>query len=160
MYKSRYSTSYAKFIAKLQIEVWCVFGWAVIVTLELLFSLVTPLADYYVLGGTVYQCPDIWSIINSRLVSSSLDYVESSNRRCWSIKYVCVNVPMYRYKKRMVLCPNAGNAKFHECKNYLRTGSIFSDRTLGRSYTLCCACCFFSCPPCIWSVKPSKSVSE
>lgn len=30
---------------------------------------VTPLADYYVLGGIVYQCPDIWSIINSRLVS-------------------------------------------------------------------------------------------
>ena len=29
----------------------------------------TPLADYYVLGGIVYQCPDIWSIINSRLVS-------------------------------------------------------------------------------------------
>lgn len=35
-----------------------------------LFLAVTPLADYYVLGGTVYQCPDIWSIINSRLVSS------------------------------------------------------------------------------------------
>lgn len=29
---------------------------------------VTPLADYYILGGVVYQCPDLWSIINSRLV--------------------------------------------------------------------------------------------
>lgn len=29
---------------------------------------VIPLADYYILGGVVYQCPDLWSIINSRLV--------------------------------------------------------------------------------------------
>lgn len=29
---------------------------------------VTPFADYYILGGVVYQCPDLWSIINSRLV--------------------------------------------------------------------------------------------
>lgn len=30
---------------------------------------VIPLADYYVLGGVVYQCPDLQSIINSRMVS-------------------------------------------------------------------------------------------
>ncbi len=29
---------------------------------------VTPLADYYILGGVVYQCPDLWSVINSRMV--------------------------------------------------------------------------------------------
>ena len=26
------------------------------------------MADYYVLGGVVYQCPDLQSVINSRLV--------------------------------------------------------------------------------------------
>ena len=31
---------------------------------------VTPLADYYVLAGVVYQCPDLQSIINSRMVYS------------------------------------------------------------------------------------------
>lgn len=29
----------------------------------------TPLAVYYILAGTVYQAPDLWSIVNSRLVS-------------------------------------------------------------------------------------------
>ncbi|XP_003386493.1 PREDICTED: mediator of RNA polymerase II transcription subunit 6-like [Amphimedon queenslandica] len=31
---------------------------------------VIPLANYYVLGGVVYQCPDLHSVINSRLLSS------------------------------------------------------------------------------------------
>ena len=31
---------------------------------------VVPLADYYILGGVVYQCPDLQSIINSRLVGA------------------------------------------------------------------------------------------
>ena len=30
---------------------------------------VTPLADYYVIAGKVYQVPDLGSVINSRLVS-------------------------------------------------------------------------------------------
>ena len=30
---------------------------------------VTPLADYYMLAGVVYQAPDLCSVINSRLVS-------------------------------------------------------------------------------------------
>lgn len=29
---------------------------------------VTPLADYYIIAGTVYQAPDIGSVINSRTV--------------------------------------------------------------------------------------------
>ena len=41
------------------------------VTINLLSSLstVTPLADYYMLAGVVYQAPDLCSVINSRLVS-------------------------------------------------------------------------------------------
>ncbi|XP_062510814.1 mediator of RNA polymerase II transcription subunit 6-like [Corticium candelabrum] len=31
---------------------------------------VTPLADYYILAGTVYQAPDLCSVINSRLLSA------------------------------------------------------------------------------------------
>lgn len=31
---------------------------------------ITPIAYYYVLNGTVYQCPDLHSIINSRLTSA------------------------------------------------------------------------------------------
>jgi mediator of RNA polymerase II transcription subunit 6 len=31
---------------------------------------VTPLADYYILGGTVYQAPDLSAVINSRLLST------------------------------------------------------------------------------------------
>ena len=35
-----------------------------------LLHLVTPIADYYVLAGVVYQAPDLCSVINSRLVSN------------------------------------------------------------------------------------------
>lgn len=31
---------------------------------------VTPLADYYIIAGVVYQAPDLASVLNSRLVSS------------------------------------------------------------------------------------------
>lgn len=31
---------------------------------------VTPLADYYILGGVVYQCPDLATVINARLLST------------------------------------------------------------------------------------------
>lgn len=29
---------------------------------------VTPIADYYIIAGTVYQAPDLASVFNSRLV--------------------------------------------------------------------------------------------
>ena len=29
----------------------------------------TPLADYYIIAGVVYQAPDLMSVLNSRLVS-------------------------------------------------------------------------------------------
>lgn len=32
----------------------------------------TPLADYYIIAGIVYQAPDLASVLNSRLVSSAL----------------------------------------------------------------------------------------
>ena len=35
-----------------------------------LLYLVTPIADYYVLAGVVYQAPDLCSVINSRLVNN------------------------------------------------------------------------------------------
>jgi len=31
----------------------------------------TPLADYYIIAGIVYQAPDLISVINSRIVSSA-----------------------------------------------------------------------------------------
>lgn len=31
---------------------------------------VTPLADYYIIAGVVYQAPDLASVLNSRLVST------------------------------------------------------------------------------------------
>lgn len=33
-----------------------------------LLCLVTPLTDYYIVAGVVYQAPDLSSVINSRLV--------------------------------------------------------------------------------------------
>jgi len=30
---------------------------------------VTPMADYYIIAGTVYQAPDLGSVVNSRLVN-------------------------------------------------------------------------------------------
>ena len=35
-----------------------------------LLHLVTPIADYYVLAGVVYEAPDLCSVINSRLVNN------------------------------------------------------------------------------------------
>lgn len=32
---------------------------------------VTPLADYYIIAGVVYQAPDLATVLNSRLVSKS-----------------------------------------------------------------------------------------
>jgi mediator of RNA polymerase II transcription subunit 6 len=29
----------------------------------------TPIADYYIIAGVVYQAPDLGSVVNSRLVS-------------------------------------------------------------------------------------------
>jgi mediator of RNA polymerase II transcription subunit 6 len=34
----------------------------------------TPLADYYIIAGVVYQAPDLGSVFNSRLVSSNLEH--------------------------------------------------------------------------------------
>lgn len=36
-----------------------------------LFS-VTPLADYYISAGVVYQAPDLGSVVNSRMVSRNI----------------------------------------------------------------------------------------
>ena len=44
---------------------------------------VTPLADYYILGGTVYQAPDLSAVINSRLVSA-LHNLQSAFDECRS----------------------------------------------------------------------------
>ena len=35
-----------------------------------LIYVVSPVADYYILAGTVYQCPDLKSVLNSRLVNT------------------------------------------------------------------------------------------
>ena len=43
------------------------------------FFVVVPLADYYILGGVVYQCPDLQSIINSRLVRCGLANYKHNN---------------------------------------------------------------------------------
>ncbi len=34
------------------------------------FSQVTPISDYYIIAGTVYQAPDLGSVLNSRLIST------------------------------------------------------------------------------------------
>lgn len=33
-------------------------------------SHVTPIADYYIVAGTIYQAPDLCSVVNSRLLSA------------------------------------------------------------------------------------------
>jgi len=38
---------------------------------------VSPLADYYIIGGTAYQAPDLCSVINSRVLSA-LDHLRTS----------------------------------------------------------------------------------
>lgn len=38
-------------------------------TVIIVILLVTPLAYYYIVNGTVYQCPDIYTYIQSKLIS-------------------------------------------------------------------------------------------
>lgn len=35
----------------------------------------TPLADYYIIAGVVYQAPDLASVLNSRLVNHTLTLI-------------------------------------------------------------------------------------
>lgn len=46
-------------------------------------SQVTPLADYYVIAGVVYQAPDLASVLNSRLLSA-VHHIQSSFEECAS----------------------------------------------------------------------------
>ena len=69
MFKSPFSMLSGKQIDKHLIKVYfCLSCHISSFALILWMCIVIPLADYYVLGGVVYQCPDLWSIINSRLV--------------------------------------------------------------------------------------------
>lgn len=38
---------------------------------------VTPIADYYIIAGTVYQAPDLASVFNSRLVCININLSNS-----------------------------------------------------------------------------------
>lgn len=40
---------------------------------------VTPLADYYIIAGVVYQAPDLASVLNSRLVIFLISVEQSVN---------------------------------------------------------------------------------
>jgi mediator of RNA polymerase II transcription subunit 6 len=44
---------------------------------------ISPMANYYVLGGTVYQCPDLKSVLNSRLLST-LHLIDSAFDQMYS----------------------------------------------------------------------------
>ena len=46
---------------------------------------VTPLADYYIIAGVVYQAPDLGSVLNSRIVSSNF-----SNSTYKPSTYMCI----------------------------------------------------------------------
>jgi len=44
---------------------------------------VTPLADYYIIAGVVYQAPDLSSVVNSRLLNS-INHLQSAFNECLS----------------------------------------------------------------------------
>ena len=51
-------------------------------------SQATPLADYYIIAGIVYQAPDLISVINSRLVSQGLIFGKPAKwRKKCHLKY-------------------------------------------------------------------------
>lgn len=35
----------------------------------------TPIADYYIIGGTVYKAPDLANVINARIVSKKKTFL-------------------------------------------------------------------------------------
>lgn len=49
--------------------------------------LVTPICYYYVLDGTVYQCPDIHSLVQSRFTSALDPLVKSLNYTLDSLRH-------------------------------------------------------------------------
>ncbi|ODN05699.1 Mediator of RNA polymerase II transcription subunit 6 [Orchesella cincta] len=46
-------------------------------------SQVTPIADYYIIAGVVYQAPDLGSVVNSRLLNS-VNHLQSAFDECLS----------------------------------------------------------------------------
>lgn len=50
-------------------------------------SQITPLADYYILAGTVYQAPDLQSVVNSRLTTSMHHLMSAFDETISFMKY-------------------------------------------------------------------------
>lgn len=48
---------------------------------------VTPLSDYYVLAGTVYQAPDLHSVVNSRLTTCAHHLISAFDETMAYMKY-------------------------------------------------------------------------
>lgn len=48
---------------------------------------VTPLSDYYVLAGTVYQAPDLQSVVNSRLTTCAHHLISAFDETMAYMKY-------------------------------------------------------------------------
>lgn len=48
---------------------------------------IAPLADYYILAGTVYQAPDLQSVVNSRLTTSVHNLISAFDETISYMKY-------------------------------------------------------------------------
>ena len=96
------------------------------------FFAVQTLADYYIIAGTVYQSPDIGSVINSRLVRlfinlssnilppfMSLDDDSSSSRFSFQRGFVLEDfVNFFCFADQQISFTALSNSRYHPAKGY------------------------------------------
>ena len=85
----------------------------------------TPLADFYILAGVVYQAPDLQSVINSRLTSSVHHLVSAFDEAMSYMRYHPTKGYCWEFGAPSSLKSNQDKAK-ERVKN--DTGSVFQRR--------------------------------